>query len=82
MEYPEYNEVSVDTDVLPTMLIYRDSELVYNWVRVDWEAGAAGIEELLTKCVTTPFFLPLAWFLRGGLIDTAFYRKDIHCWVD
>jgi hypothetical protein len=30
---------AVDTDVLPTMLVYRDGELVHNWVRVDWEAG-------------------------------------------
>jgi hypothetical protein len=39
----------VDTDMLPTMLVYRDGELVHNWVRVDWEAGEAGIEELLAK---------------------------------
>ncbi|KAG6896147.1 hypothetical protein C0992_010005 [Termitomyces sp. T32_za158] len=39
----------IDRDVLPTMLVYRDGELVYNWVRVDWEAGHAGIEELLDK---------------------------------
>ena len=49
------------------MLVYRDSELVYNWVRVDWEAGAAGIEELLMKCVISllSFLLLMAWFLRG-----------------
>jgi len=39
----------VDLDVLPTMLVYRDGELVYNWVRVDWESGGAGIEELLDR---------------------------------
>ncbi|KAJ7647082.1 thioredoxin-like protein [Roridomyces roridus] len=44
-----YDEDNVDLDVLPTMLVYRDGELVHNWVRVDWEAGPAGIEELLDK---------------------------------
>ncbi|KAF8210504.1 hypothetical protein K438DRAFT_1959755 [Mycena galopus ATCC 62051] len=42
-----YDDDDVDLDVLPTMLVYRDGELVHNWVRVDWEAGKAGIEELL-----------------------------------
>ncbi|KAF9259703.1 hypothetical protein L218DRAFT_981456 [Marasmius fiardii PR-910] len=45
----EYDdEDNVDLDMLPTMLVYRDGELVYNWVRVDWEAKA-GVEELLSK---------------------------------
>lgn len=38
----------VDLDMLPTMLVYLNGELVHNWVRVDWEAEA-GIEELLDK---------------------------------
>ncbi|KIK59982.1 hypothetical protein GYMLUDRAFT_43994 [Collybiopsis luxurians FD-317 M1] len=42
-------EDNVDLDMLPTMLVYRDGELVHNWVRVDWEAGEAGVEELLEK---------------------------------
>ncbi|KAF8546992.1 thioredoxin-like protein [Imleria badia] len=45
----EYEEEDVDTDMLPTLLVYRDGELVHNWVRVDWEAGKAGIEELLSR---------------------------------
>ncbi|KAF8446380.1 thioredoxin-like protein, partial [Boletus edulis BED1] len=45
----EYEEENVDTDMLPTLLVYRDGELVHNWVRVDWEAGKAGIEELLSR---------------------------------
>ncbi|KAJ4471966.1 thioredoxin-like protein, partial [Lentinula aciculospora] len=44
-----YEEDNVDLDMLPTMLVYRDGELVHNWVRVDWEAGEAGVEELLDK---------------------------------
>jgi hypothetical protein len=44
----EYEE-DVDTDVLPTLLVYRDGELVHNWVRVDWEAGQAGVEDLLAR---------------------------------
>ena len=43
----------VDLDVLPTLLVYRDGDLVHNWVRVDWEAGRAGIEELLSQSVPT-----------------------------
>lgn len=44
-------EDTVDTDMLPTMLVYRGGELMFNWVRVDWEAGAAGITDLLTRWV-------------------------------
>ncbi|KAG7087529.1 hypothetical protein E1B28_013488 [Marasmius oreades] len=44
----EYDEDNVDLDMLPTMLVYRDGELVFNWVRVDWEAKA-GVEDLLSK---------------------------------
>lgn len=54
----------VDLDVLPTMLVYRDGELVHNWVRVDWEAGQAGVEELLDQYVT---FMPLSQVI---VIDT------------
>jgi hypothetical protein len=43
------DEDNVDTDMLPTMLVYRGGDLVYNWVRVDWEAGKAGVEELLVR---------------------------------
>jgi hypothetical protein len=35
--------------MLPTLLVYRDGELVHNWVRVDWEAGQAGVEDLLAR---------------------------------
>lgn len=44
-----YGENSVDMDILPTMQVYRGGELVLNWVRVDWEAGEAGITELLKR---------------------------------
>jgi hypothetical protein len=37
--------------MLPTMLIYEKGELLHTWVRVDWEAGKDGIENLLLKCV-------------------------------
>jgi hypothetical protein len=40
----------VDVDVLPTLLAYRDGEVVHTWVRVDWEAQAVGgVEELLVR---------------------------------
>ena len=50
----EYEEEDVDTDMLPTLLVHRDGELVHNWVRVDWEAGEAGVEELLSRHVVRP----------------------------
>lgn len=48
-EEEEEQEEDVDTDMLPTLLVYRDGELVHNWVRVDWEAGQAGVEDLLAR---------------------------------
>ncbi|KAI0320039.1 hypothetical protein OF83DRAFT_681953 [Amylostereum chailletii] len=49
-EYEEdIDDVEVDTDMLPTMHVYRAGELVHNWVRVDWEAGEAGVEDLLER---------------------------------
>ncbi|KIJ56195.1 hypothetical protein M422DRAFT_23528 [Sphaerobolus stellatus SS14] len=33
-------DVVTDTDMLPTMLVYRGGRLVHNWIRVDWEADA------------------------------------------
>ena len=49
------NDDDVDTDMLPTMLVYRSGQLVHNWVRVDWEAGPLGIDELLERCVPSHF---------------------------
>ncbi|KDR73613.1 hypothetical protein GALMADRAFT_251355 [Galerina marginata CBS 339.88] len=48
-DYDDEDDDNVDLDMLPTMLVYRNGELVHNWVRVDWEAGDAGIEEFLDK---------------------------------
>jgi len=31
------------------MLVYRGGGLVHNWVRVDWEAGTGGLQDLLEK---------------------------------
>lgn len=45
----EYEDDDVDSEVLPTMLVYRNGQLSFNWVRVDWEAGGAGIEGLLDR---------------------------------
>lgn len=74
---------NVDLDMLPTMLVYRDGELVQNWVRVDWEAGRAGLEELLdqsafstfsqvpdvTCCDADIIYFPLlSWSLVAGII--------------
>ena len=43
------DDVQVDEDMLPTLLIYRAGDLVFTWVRVDWEAGSGSVEELLRK---------------------------------
>ena len=47
--FGEEDEDAVDTDMLPTMLVYRAGELVHNWVRVDWEAGVVGVGDLLER---------------------------------
>lgn len=43
-----WDDDDVDTDVLPTLLVYRGGELIHSWIRVDWEANM-GVEELLKK---------------------------------
>ena len=48
-EDSDEGDAEVDLDVLPTLLVYRDGELENTWVRVDWEAGAAGIDDLLHR---------------------------------
>ena len=45
----DVEEAEADTDMLPTMLVYEKGELLHTWVRVDWEAGRDGIENLLFK---------------------------------
>ncbi|KAJ7772588.1 thioredoxin-like protein [Mycena maculata] len=57
-EEEEVYDDDVDLDVLPTMLVYRDGELVHNWVRIDWEAGDAGVEELLDHHHILPHTAP------------------------
>ena len=47
----EYEEEDVDTDMLPMLLVYCDGKPIHNWVRVDWEVGEAGVEELLSRHV-------------------------------
>jgi hypothetical protein len=57
-------DTDLDTDVLPTVHVYQDGQLVHNWVRVDWIAGDAGFGDLLIKCVPSasdPLFLDL-WY--------------------
>ncbi|KAI8974571.1 hypothetical protein BD414DRAFT_580813 [Trametes punicea] len=47
-EGDQWEDDEVDTDVLPTLLVYRGGELVHSWVRVDWEAKQ-GLEEFLRR---------------------------------
>ncbi|KAJ1305454.1 hypothetical protein OPQ81_000464 [Rhizoctonia solani] len=42
-------QVEVDTDMLPTVLVYRAGQLEHTFIRVDWEAGDGGIQNLLIK---------------------------------
>lgn len=58
------------------MLVYHDGDLVYNWVRVDWEAGDVGIEELLVKCVRVLLSCIIATHLIILIAGIAFYRAD------
>jgi hypothetical protein len=67
-EEDEDSEEDVDLDMLPTMLVYRDGQLVHNWVRVDWEAGEGGIEELLGKHNILPQY--------GSIFDELGIRSD------
>jgi hypothetical protein len=57
-------DTDLDTDVLPTVHVYQDGQLVHNWVRVDWIAGDAGFQDLLIKCVssTSESPLPDLWY--------------------
>lgn len=50
-EDEDVDEEDVDTDMLPTILVYRSGQLVHNWVRVDWEAGLLSVDELFERCV-------------------------------
>lgn len=52
-------DIDVDTDMLPTILVYKAGELEFSWVRADWEAGEAGLGELLKKFVSY-FNIPFA----------------------
>ncbi len=45
----ELDDDDIDLEMLPTLLVYRDGELVHNWVRVDWVAGEGNVDELLRK---------------------------------
>jgi hypothetical protein len=62
------DEEDVDTDMLPTILVYRSGQLVHNWVRVDWEAGLLGIDELLERCAD---FYAIHWKNRDLLSTVA-----------
>ena len=47
-------DAEVDTDMLPTLVVYRDGEVVHSWVRADWviteELGDTGdLQGLLEK---------------------------------
>jgi hypothetical protein len=74
-EDEDFSEEEVDLDMLPTMLVYRNGELVHNWVRMDWEAGDAGLEEFLDKSVLRSLDLigPLTTHFRFHILP---HRSD------
>jgi len=43
------SHIEVDTEMLPTLLVYRGGQLEHTFIRVDWEAGDSGIQNLLIK---------------------------------
>jgi hypothetical protein len=47
--YAASPSVNVDVDMLPTVLVYRGGQLEHTFIRVDWEAGQGGIQNLLIK---------------------------------
>lgn len=73
----EDNEVEVDTDMLPTLLVYQDGQLVHNWVRVDWEAGQTGVEDLLSRHHVIP---GPSW--GTGMYSTSLDAEDDLIWSD
>lgn len=67
-ESQAFQSEQVDSDLFPTMLVYRGGELVYTWIRVDWEADGwikrkeggsmdNPVEALLKGCVEDTNFL-------------------------
>lgn len=63
-------------DMLPTMLVYRAGDLEHNWVRVDWEAGRAGVGELLMRYVCyTP---DLNLIIRNANRGTEFFLLKLN----
>lgn len=43
------SHIEVDTEMLPTLLVYRGGQLEHTFIRVDWEASDSGIQNLLIK---------------------------------
>lgn len=58
----QWEDDEVDTDVLPTLLVYRGGDLAHSWVRVDWEAKQ-GLEEFLKRCGCCAFPPPAPYGL-------------------
>ncbi len=69
-EEEQWEDDEVDTDVLPTLLVYRGGDLAHSWVRVDWEAKQ-GIEELLKRyAVHTTYWFAILMFHRHNILTS------------
>lgn len=69
-EEEQWEDDEVDTDVLPTLLVYRGGDLAHSWVRVDWEAKQ-GIEELLKRyAVYTTYWFAIFMFHRHNILTS------------
>jgi hypothetical protein len=76
------DEDDMDTDVLPTPLTFRDSELVYAWTCVDWEARAMGnLQERLARFGSCPVH---TISIMGHLpsIQLSCHRASTSLWSD
>jgi hypothetical protein len=61
--------VAVDTEMLPTVLVYRAGQLEHTFIRVDWEAGEGGIQNLLIKYVARhSVYKCLTFHFRHGIL--------------
>lgn len=79
----QWEDDEVDTDVLPTLLVYRGGELVHSWVRVDWEAKQ-GLEDFLKRyraiashrCIPDRGLIS-CWACRHGVLTSPWHYGGV-----
>ncbi|KAF9448020.1 thioredoxin-like protein, partial [Macrolepiota fuliginosa MF-IS2] len=68
----QLDDEDIDLEMLPTLLVYRDGELVHNWVRVDWVAEEGGVDELLRN----HHVIRQSMFSQEDLLDANYPDSD------